>query len=333
MLRTALIFILLLAFNHEYGAEALPSFLEPEKGWTAEGQIKCYSLPYGALGFVSHILTYYTIVCMWYRRKPYMPWKSMRHPWFDTIIGIISLTWTVAITVFTIFRCRNGWQYMLIAVWKLFMSITLGISTISAALSTRPVRKNSVTHSNDDTAALISSDVELESSSKNSRHRGDGERYEPLRRAGNEASRNPQSTILQTMSQRQNHSKTCVWLYVPGIITGYVGLFALVGQYWKTIPAVQHITYYMLVAPAVTIAVFILILWGFNKQKESPTIVFTTLLSIALVGMGIVGALYSDWILAAIAGNYSGYPSNDGSLNFVFFWSYFIAKRLPLGCS
>ena len=42
---------------------------------------------------------------------------------------------------------------------------------------------------------------------------------------------------------------------------------------------------------------------------------------------GLFGAFYCDWILAAIARNWAGLPSNDIA---VLFWVYFVAKRLPM---
>jgi len=53
-----------------------------------------------------------------------------------------------------------------------------------------------------------------------------------------------------------------------------------------------------------------------------------TLIGSVVAGVGIVGAWYNDWILAAIAENYSGLPSSD---NAVLYWGYFIAKKIPLG--
>jgi len=40
----------------------------------------------------------------------------------------------------------------------------------------------------------------------------------------------------------------------------------------------------------------------------------------------VLAALYSDWILGAIAGNLVGLPSGDVTL---LYWGYIVAKRLP----
>jgi hypothetical protein len=48
---------------------------------------------------------------------------------------------------------------------------------------------------------------------------------------------------------------------------------------------------------------------------------------LAILFFGLAAAFYCDWILAAIAENWAGLPSNDIA---VLFWFYFVAKRLPM---
>ena len=48
---------------------------------------------------------------------------------------------------------------------------------------------------------------------------------------------------------------------------------------------------------------------------------------LGIVFFGLFGAFYCDWILAAVARNWAGLPSNDIA---VLFWVYFVAKRLPM---
>ncbi|TEB25446.1 hypothetical protein FA13DRAFT_1765771 [Coprinellus micaceus] len=50
-------------------------------------EIKCYNLPYGALGFASHVLTYYTILCLWFGRKPLWPFSRVSYSWFDLALA------------------------------------------------------------------------------------------------------------------------------------------------------------------------------------------------------------------------------------------------------
>ncbi|KIJ95463.1 hypothetical protein K443DRAFT_329225 [Laccaria amethystina LaAM-08-1] len=109
---------------------------------TLAKEIQCYSLPYGAVGFASHVLTYYTIVCLWNGRKPMMPWRPVKYSWFDLTLGVVGLCVSTAMSIVTIVKCRNTWQLLVIAVWKLSMSLLNGITAIHVALLFRkPSRK------------------------------------------------------------------------------------------------------------------------------------------------------------------------------------------------
>lgn len=66
--------------------------------------------------------------------------------------------------------------------------------------------------------------------------------------------------------------------------------------------------------------------WYFKEHEVSfsrLSIGFT----IATLTFGLFGAFYCDWVLAAIAGNWSGVPSSDVAL---LYWLYFASKRLPM---
>jgi hypothetical protein len=115
---------------------SLPSWLTnvlPEKGATLADEIKCYSLPYGGIGFTSHVLTYWTILVLGFGRKPYWPWRRLSAGKFDLFLSITQVIITVAVAAFTIARCRSRWQFILIAVWKLVMSMVVGVWGISAS--------------------------------------------------------------------------------------------------------------------------------------------------------------------------------------------------------
>jgi len=106
----------------------------PQKGGTIAEEIKCYGLPYGAVGFVSHILTYWTILWLSVGRKPYMPWSRLSTGRLDLCLSFTQITITVGLASFTIVRCRSRWQFVLLAVWKLTMSATVGFWGIWASL-------------------------------------------------------------------------------------------------------------------------------------------------------------------------------------------------------
>ena len=106
-----------------------PSWLSPyipKKDMTIADEIKCYALPYGLIGSISHILTYWTVFWLGLARKPYLPWAKLSFGRFDMGLSVIQMLITVTISSFTIVRCQNRWQLLLLAVWKLTMSITVG---------------------------------------------------------------------------------------------------------------------------------------------------------------------------------------------------------------
>src|SRR5271167_1394991 len=80
---------------------------------TLQDELQCYALPYGALGFVSHILTYYTITLLALQRPPWAPWrKQLHHATIDYLLAAVTLIATITITIITMVRCRNRWQFI-----------------------------------------------------------------------------------------------------------------------------------------------------------------------------------------------------------------------------
>ena len=139
MFNTTCYCILLIILGFYCGqAEALPSFLDPVKGQTLSEEILCYSIPYGGIGFGSHLLTYYTVACLWNGRRPLMPWRHLKHTVRNCFLNAISFILAVGLGAFTLIRCRNRWQFALIAVWKISLSSTLTLSAITASIICKP---------------------------------------------------------------------------------------------------------------------------------------------------------------------------------------------------
>jgi len=107
--------------------------ITPQKGTTLIEEMRCYSLPYGAMGFVSHVLTYYAIACLWAARSPLWPARRVKYSKFDLILGILGVIISSGIAIFTIVSCKNSWQLLVIAVWKMSMSLLNGCTAIHAA--------------------------------------------------------------------------------------------------------------------------------------------------------------------------------------------------------
>jgi len=133
-----LLFTIVCLSNHTQAAPIdLPNWLGPllpVKGVSLRDEIICYSLPYGGIGFLSHLLTYWAIFVLGHGRKPYAPWSKLSAGKIDLCLSLVQIVISVLIASFTISRCRDRWQFVLIAVWKLVLSVEVGIWGISASL-------------------------------------------------------------------------------------------------------------------------------------------------------------------------------------------------------
>ncbi|KAF8248504.1 hypothetical protein K440DRAFT_547721 [Wilcoxina mikolae CBS 423.85] len=232
----------------------------PKKGHSIYSEIECYALPYGVIGFLSHILTYYTMFLLTFGRSPFAPWRRLNSPKLDLFLAIAGLAIGTTVTIFSMVRCRQRWQFLLLAVWKAMLSITLGaLSAHSATLVHRIIDYSLIT------------------------------------------------------------AKTAWWLllYVLGIVIGFVGLVSLIAKVWDHNPFVGRTT--EIFSYILAVILFVALITAVIGFKLSSVVL------IVLILFGALSALYSDWILAGIAGNLLGMPTAD---NTVLYFLYFAAKRL-----
>jgi len=102
----------------------------------AQDEFKCYALPYGALGFVSHIIMLYNVVCLLNLRKTCFPCSKTtpsKHSCWNMAVACAVLGGTTTLTIITIVRCKNHWRYILLAVEQLSLSITISLLGLSAS--------------------------------------------------------------------------------------------------------------------------------------------------------------------------------------------------------
>jgi hypothetical protein len=298
----------------------LPHWLEPlvpHKGATLADELKCYSLPYGGIGFVSHLLTYWTALWLGYARKPYWPCSRLGASSFDFVLVGIQTVLTIGVTAFTMSRCRHRWQFVLIAVWKLALSLQLSVIGVIACLKAKAQNEpmhpwSRMFHG---TAWMLH----------------DSERT-PTQRTPPRAE---SISVRYELRARVKHRNTISFsVYAIGTCIGLTGLVSIVKQNSND-PRIWIPTAVMLgVAAAwifacITLFFFLYREWYMIKAAGTLAMIMTT--------------LWSDWVLAAIANNLVGVPSGD---NAVLFWVrvcnsavvprhlrasqiYFGAKRLP----
>ncbi|KAF8659276.1 hypothetical protein AX16_001851 [Volvariella volvacea WC 439] len=106
----------------------------PTRGDDLKSEIQCYSLPFGVLGFISHILTYWIIAWLLVGWRPFWPKREVNYGMWSMLLSSAGLGGTISMAFKTIKSCKNTWQLLVIAVWKLFMSFLSGITAIHVAM-------------------------------------------------------------------------------------------------------------------------------------------------------------------------------------------------------
>ncbi|TEB26885.1 hypothetical protein FA13DRAFT_1737095 [Coprinellus micaceus] len=271
-------------------------------------EIKCYNLPYGALGFASHVLTYYTILCLWFGRKPLWPFSRVSYSWFDLALGGIGLLISTLLSIVTIVRCKNAWELLVIGVWKMSMSLLNGITAIHVAvmviLEKRRVKRERREASDD-------SGVQVEKSAVPAGDEpGSGA---PDRDTAKKEDEAPIKVVLNPM----RWVSWWVVLYIPGMFAGVAGLMALVVKDRRRHAGVLKLTagFYVVVGQA-----------NAGDRSTARRLVFGGL--VWVVGtFSILAVFYSDWALGMLTDNIPGLPSGDAS---ALYWTYWISKRLPM---
>jgi hypothetical protein len=277
----------------------------PYPNGTLAEELQCYGLPYGGIGFASHILTYYTIIMLSYQRSPWLPWKENHHKWIDITLSIFGLVISVTLTVLTILRCLNRWQFVVMATWKLVLSVTFGILSFHAATMVQPRDKHQYSA------------------------------------PGDELGKNTENSI-----KNRDYKKVLWWmlLYVPGVVAGLSGLMSLVFKEIGHNADVKIITEVFGIVIALPAGLMLIVgivsmfrqCCGSRKEEVNNSSTETLVMETVAIGYmaflvagsttSVLAALYSDWILGAIAGNLVGLPSGDVA---PLYWGYIVAKRLP----
>src|SRR5271156_3793783 len=73
----------------------------PHRGANITSEIKCYSLPYGGTGFLSHCLTYWAFLWLGQGRRPYFPFIRLSAGIFDLSLCGLQIITTISVSAFT----------------------------------------------------------------------------------------------------------------------------------------------------------------------------------------------------------------------------------------
>jgi hypothetical protein len=295
-----------------------------QNGGTIQEQIQCYALPFGAIGMVSHVLTYLTVICLASGRSPLMPWKKLGHKKLNITFAMLGLCISFPMAVLTMVRCRNSWAFILIAVWKVTLSFTLSVMTIHAARLIEPsiqyARSVFTGHAADRYYAPPPPDHYK--SADNVALLADGE----------------PSTEYATRSAKSRRQFRDIWwwlfFYFLGSIVGFTGVMDLVKNHLAdpNMGQLRTVTYVFVgVSGGLTLLALVFACLGTCSSGSSA---FSNMVAVSgltllfsLIVLTVLFAFYTDWVLATLDGDILGYPSSD---NAVFYWAYFAAKRVPM---
>ena len=289
------------------------------------GEIKCYALPYGAIGIISHLLTYWTIAWMSIGQIPLWPGHSMKTYKFDMFLAILSLCTCIPIATITMHRCRLSWHFLLICIWKLITSVSLACITLHRCLIVR----RDMQHPGDNNAGL-----ELGNRFQQ------GAQHGPYHNGMYHQTHNPSAVSSQgSQPKLKDRDLTPLWwltLYLAGTIVGMVGLCSLLYTTFRQDQTIRNLTYGFGAVMAI-IPLLVAIYWfkyhwdlkdggwkiyisAFCSTFGGAVLAFTAV-------FGFFSSLYSDLVLGSIAENLFGLPSEDFA---PLYWAWFIAKRLPM---
>lgn len=296
----------------------------PNKTGGPAGEIQCYSLPYGAIGVVSHLLTYWTMAWLAAGYTPVWPWHRPEYQKVDMALAIATLLTCVPIASITIHRCRLTWHFILIAVWKLVTSVALSCITIHRAWLSRR-EQNGHTYNR---------------VSRQNLHPPQSTSYNPhtdLYRQSNASKLSMWSSDNGTTTTETNKAPL-YWfiLYFAGTITGMTGLLALNWTSFRHNHDVRSLTYgfgvTMFIIPCLAAAYWYMkhVANGEGGGRAYTSAIrdmFKSSCVASAAAFGFFSALYCDLVLGAIAQNWSGMPADDFA---PLYWAWFVAKRFPM---
>ncbi|GAB1316478.1 hypothetical protein MFIFM68171_06688 [Madurella fahalii] len=289
-------------------------------GGTAQEQIRCYALPYGAIGFASHVLTYFTAFMLSRGRNPIFFWKRLSHRRFNLAVAVIGFLVTFPLTVLTMVRCRSTWGFILVAVWKLVLSVTLTSMTIHAARMIYDTPKPPKTAA--DTTPITD---EAPPPYIHAWHGVNFTEYQRIQEA---------EAITNHPQYKQQFTRIWYWtiFYFLGAVLGFVGICNIVSKHLPSNQQLRIVTgVFGGLVLFIMLCVAVLCFCAMSgKTGCMGKLGFSVLVcgAVTVFVLTVLFAFYTDWALAALAGgDLIGRPGGE---NAAVYWAYFAAKRLPM---
>jgi hypothetical protein len=90
-----------------------------------EAKYDQYSLPYGVFGAISHILTYWSLLCHAYGRRPLFPWQTLKKKPLNACHVVISSIVSITIAIVTLSRVRETAPLVVLAALQIVIGFVV----------------------------------------------------------------------------------------------------------------------------------------------------------------------------------------------------------------
>ncbi|QDS76953.1 hypothetical protein FKW77_005204 [Venturia effusa] len=303
--------------------------------------IHCYALPYGAIGFASHILTYYCLVINCLGKKPLIPWETQEHAWLNIALGSLQMVGTVVASALSISHCGGHINLQLFGIWMMLTSIATSLALMVghgkcmirpnqayAPINQQTSRKTS--------KAGPSFQLKALGSSQHSPQRG--RQHANARNSSSECLVRPPSLLTKSVAKSSSASdRRILWsliamILLGGCAVGAVGAVRIAIVAFPAIRTLRFITFGSLLIPVVYIVLASLSCLfsgpckGSDPCSRNPVQGALKICFWFLVAM----LLYMDWLLSAVTGNWWGFPHDLPRGDKILYWTYFGLKRIAL---
>jgi hypothetical protein len=306
-------------------------------------QLECYSIPYGGIGFASHFMAYYVAVMLCYKRSPWA-FRRTRYQAYGQIISTVSIIAIIATGTANIAWCNFDNSVRAVAIWEMLVSLFVGMVSYHAAKEIKQ--------------PTAETDIESKGGPTQSEELG-GEKTSvttsqattPLETSSISI---PQDTPPEYTSSPEvpgpakpdSKSKfefedpsLFVWVFgyswmTSAFITGTICLAVREIAQKRSIERITLVfgtiaaTIMLFSIPILSLALYYA-LFGEDKDRWEVLGGACAVVLMALMAVvAILGPLYSDWILGALASNLAGLPGIGSSIPIYVLFT--VARLLPL---
>ena len=259
---------------------------------------KCFALPYGAVGFASHILTYYCLIINLRGKGPLAPWKDQENQGRNLLLCGLQLVSTVIIAALAGKRCDTSDDFEMLTAWLIATSIASALAGVLGRGTWLFARQKKTTF---------------------------GDEYAMKYQQPSEQPTVPDNR----MRRREKYGQWLTWGVVggdwlAGCILGLLAALNTLILVYETVPAARNVSI------GFGVCILIAIVVGLSACRRDRDRSRMSRFAIFVLVIFLYCLFYIDWLVAAVMGNWAGVPTALDRAGQVLFWTYFAFKRLAL---